>query len=228
MNERILVIDDETDLRTTLTDRLEGEGYQVRTSDNGNSGYQEAVSHTYDLIVLDVTMPGKNGFDVCRDIRRAGRTTPILMLTARDQLVDKILGLKLGADDYLVKPFEMLELTTRIEVLLRRTSYSCCEGDVTHQFGSVRIDLRGTAVFRKGDLVPLSAREFQLLRYLLQHRGSTVPRGEILREVWGYNSDTYTRTLDVHIFSLRQKIEDDPKKPGLILTVPGLGYKFAA
>ena len=215
MNERILVIDDESDLRTTLTDRLEGEGYEVRTSDNGNGGYQEAVSRTYDLIVLDVTMPGKNGFDVCRDLRRAGRTTPILMLTARDQLVDKILGLKLGADDYLVKPFEMLELTTRIEVLLRRASDSCSEGDMTHQFGSVRIDLRGTAVFRKGDLVPLSAREFQLLRYLLQHRGSTIPRGEILREVWGYHSDTYTRTLDVHIFSLRQKIEDDPKKPRL-------------
>jgi two-component system, OmpR family, alkaline phosphatase synthesis response regulator PhoP len=227
MNGSILVIDDERDLRTTLTDRLEGEGYEVRASDNGNSGYQKAVSGTYDLIVLDVTMPGKNGFDVCRDLRRAGRTTPILMLTARDQLVDKILGLKLGADDYLVKPFEMLELTTRIEVLLRRAAGSCSEGDTTYQFGSVRIDLRGTAVFRKGDLVPLSAREFQLLRYLLQHRGSTIPRGEILRDVWGYNSDTYTRTLDVHIFSLRQKIEDDPKKPGLILTVPGLGYKFA-
>jgi two-component system, OmpR family, alkaline phosphatase synthesis response regulator PhoP len=228
MNESILVIDDEKDLRTTLTDRLEGEGYEVRACDNGNSGYQEAVGHAYDLIVLDVTMPGKNGFDVCRDLRKAGRTTPILMLTARDQLVDKILGLKLGADDYLVKPFEMLELTTRIEVLLRRPAVSCREGDMTQQFGSVRIDLRGTAVFRKGDLVPLSAREFQLLRYLLQHRGSTITRGEILREVWGYNSDTYTRTLDVHIFSLRHKIEDDPKKPGLILTVPGLGYKFAA
>lgn len=228
MNGSILVIDDERDLRTTLTDRLEGEGYKVRGCDNGNSGYQEAVSRTYDLIVLDVTMPGKNGFDVCRDLRRAGRTTPILMLTARDQLVDKILGLKLGADDYLVKPFEMLELTTRIEVLLRRASDSCSGSDMTHQFGSVRIDLRGTAVFRKGDLVPLSAREFQLLRYLLQHKGSTIPRGEILREVWGYSSDIYTRTLDVHIFSLRQKIEDDPKKPGLILTVPGLGYKFAS
>jgi two-component system, OmpR family, alkaline phosphatase synthesis response regulator PhoP len=228
MNGSILVIDDERDLRTTLTDRLEGEGYNVRASDNGNSGYQEAVSRTYDLIVLDVTMPGKNGFDVCRDLRRAGRTTPILMLTARDQLVDKILGLKLGADDYLVKPFEMLELTTRIEVLLRRAAGSCSEGDMTQQFGSVRIDLRGTAVFRKGDLVPLSAREFQLLRYLLQHRGSTIPRAEILREVWGYSSDTYTRTLDVHIFSLRHKIEDDPKRPNLILTVPGLGYKFAA
>lgn len=228
MNENILIIEDEKDLRTTLTDRLQAEGYKVRASDNGSRGYQEAVNGNFDLILLDVMLPGKNGFDICRDLRKAGQTSPVLMLTARDQLVDKVLGLKLGADDYVVKPFEMLELVTRIEVILRRTSSSYADDDMVHQFGSVSIDLRGTAVFRKGDLVALSAREFQLLRYLLQHRGSTISRSEILREVWGYNSSTYTRTVDVHIFSLRHKIEDDPKNPGLIVTVPGLGYKFAA
>jgi len=192
-----LVIDDEKDLRTALTDRLEGEGYKVRVSDNENGGYQEAVGRTYDLIVLDVTMPGKNGFDVCRDLRRAGRTTPILMLTARDQLVDKLLGLKLGADDYLVKPFEILELTTRIEVLLRRAAGGCSAGDMTHQFGSVRIDLRGTAAFRKGDLVPLSAREFQLLRYLPQHRG---PRYRAARFCEMHGATIQTPTLALWTF----------------------------
>ncbi len=226
MNRNILVIEDEQDLRTTLTDRLEGEGYEVHSSANGIKGYEEALRGSFDLIVLDVMIPGKNGFDVCRDLRRAGRITPILMLTARDQLVDKVLGLKLGADDYVVKPFEMLELITRVEVLLRRASNHVADDDAVHRFGSVVIDLRGTAVFRNGELVALSAREFQLLRYLLQRRGSTVPRSEILKEVWGYSASTYTRTVDVHIFSLRQKIENDPKNPSLVVTVPGLGYKF--
>jgi two-component system alkaline phosphatase synthesis response regulator PhoP len=228
MNESILLIEDEEDLRMTLTDRLESEGYRVQSSGNGEEGLQEAVSGTFDLVVLDVMLPGKNGFDVCRDIRKAGRVMPILMLTARGQLVDKVLGLKIGADDYLVKPFEMMELTARIEALLRRAPAFAEQEDTVQQFGEVTIDVRGTSVSRSGKAVPLSAREFQLLRYLLEHRGTTLSRNIILKDVWGYNTGTFTRTVDVHIFSLRQKLENDPRNPALILTVPGLGYKFAS
>jgi two-component system alkaline phosphatase synthesis response regulator PhoP len=227
MNESILLIEDEQDLCTTLTDRLEGDGYKVHSTGNGETGYRMALEQSFDLIVLDVMLPGKNGFDVCRDIRKAGREMPILMLTARDQLVDKVLGLKIGADDYLLKPFEMLELTTRMEVLLRR-SHSSPATEEVQQFGDVRIDLRGTSVSRFGEPISLSAREFQLLRYLMEHRGSTLSRDVILKDVWGYGLGTQTRTVDVHVFSLRQKLEADPKKPSLILTIAGLGYKFAA
>jgi len=227
MNESILLIEDEQDLRTVLTDRLESDGYRVQSTENGQEGYQMAVDGNFDLVVLDIMLPGKNGFDVCRDIRKAGREMPILMLTARDQLVDKVLGLKIGADDYLLKPFEMLELTTRVEVLLRR-SPNRAPSDEVQQFGEVKIDLRGTMVSRSGDPISLSAREFQLLRYLIEHRGATLSRDVILKDVWGYGLGTQTRTVDVHVFSLRQKLEKDPKNPSLILTVAGLGYKFAA
>jgi two-component system alkaline phosphatase synthesis response regulator PhoP len=228
MYESILLIEDEEDLRLTLTDRLESEGYKLQFCGDGEEGYQQAVHGSFDVVVLDIMLPGKNGFDVCRDIRKAGRTMPILMLTARGQLVDRVLGLKIGADDYLIKPFEMAELLARIEALLRRSTTNPNRDDSVQQFGSLVIDLRGTSVSRAGEPVPLSAREFQLLRYLVEHRGATLSRDVILKEVWGYNTGTYTRTLDVHIFGLRQKLEDDPKNPQFILTVPGLGYKFSA
>lgn len=227
MYEHILLVEDEEDLRMTLTDRLESEGYQVRSSGDGKQGFEQAIGGNFDLVVLDIMLPGKNGFDVCRDVRKAGHTMPILMLTARGQLVDKVLGLKLGADDYLVKPFEMAELIARIEALLRRATATAPESPVL-QLGNLRIDLRGTEVSRAGEVVPLSAREFQLLRYFVEHRGTTLSRNILLKEVWGYSTGTYTRTLDVHIFSLRQKLEADPKAPQFILTVPGLGYKFSA
>jgi two-component system alkaline phosphatase synthesis response regulator PhoP len=150
------------------------------------------------------------------------------MLTARAQTVDKVVGLKIGADDYVTKPFEMMELMARIEALLRRAPMRTQEPDEVQQFGDLKIDLRGTEVSRDGKNVPLSAREFQLLRYLVENRGKTVSRGELLKEVWGYNAATYTRTVDMHVASLRQKIEDDPKQPQLVVTVPGLGYKFAS
>jgi two-component system, OmpR family, alkaline phosphatase synthesis response regulator PhoP len=225
MKEAILLVEDEQDLRTVLMDRLEDEGYDVRSCANGTTGYEEALKNDVDLILLDLMLPGKNSFDVCRDLRQAGLATPILMLSARDQLIDKVLGLKLGADDYVVKPFEMLELITRIEVLLRRSSKDTAHNGV-YQFGAVTIDLPGTAVLRHGQHVPLSAREFELLRYLIERRGLTISRAELLEKVWGYKASTYTRTVDVHIFTLRQKIEDNPRKPALIATVPGLGYKF--
>jgi two-component system, OmpR family, alkaline phosphatase synthesis response regulator PhoP len=226
MNENILVVEDEQDLRMTLSDRLESEGFAVDCAGDGVEGYEKATNGAFDLIILDVMLPRRNGFDVCRDLRQSGLSTPVLMLTARGQTVDKVLGLKIGADDYVTKPFEMLELMARVEALLRRAPAKPGGRDI-YQFGPIRIDLRGTEVTRDGNPISLSAREFQLLKYFVEHPGKTISRDELLRDVWGYSTETFTRTVDVHIASLRQKLEKDPKQPHLILTVQGLGYKFA-
>jgi two-component system alkaline phosphatase synthesis response regulator PhoP len=176
-------------------------------------------------MILDIMLPGRSGLDLCRDIRIAGVQTPILLLTARVETVDKVVGLKLGADDYITKPFNMLEVMARIEALLRRVPSGTSEG--VHQFGSIRIDMRGTTVMRDGISVQLSAREFQLLFYFVAYAGVTFSRDKILQDVWGYDVATLTRTVDMHVASLRQKLERDPKRPDLILTVAGSGYKFA-
>lgn len=227
MNENILLVEDEEALRMTLGDRLRSEGYAVEYACDGDEGLRKATSSPFDLVVLDVMLPRRNGVDVCRDIRQAGLITPILMLTARGLTVDKVLGLKIGADDYVTKPFEMMELMARIEALLRRAPSRPAGPVAIHQFGTLRIDLRGTELTNEGKAVALSAREFQLLRYFVENRGATLSRDRILTDVWGYSSETFTRTVDVHVASLRHKIERDPKQPEFILTVPGLGYKFA-
>jgi two-component system alkaline phosphatase synthesis response regulator PhoP len=224
MNENILLVEDEEALRMTLSDRLRSEGYVVDFAADGEEGLNKATGLPFDLIILDVMLPHRSGFDICRDIRSAGLATPILVLTARDQTMDKVLGLKLGADDYVTKPFDTLELMARIEALLRRVPGRASH--VVHQLGSIRMDVLGTEVTRDGKPVPLSAREFQLLRHFMEHPGVTLSRNELLHEVWGYEDGTFTRTVDVHIASLRQKLEKDPKRPELILTVPGMGYKF--
>jgi two-component system alkaline phosphatase synthesis response regulator PhoP len=224
MNEKILLVEDEAAIRMALSDRLESEGYIVECAVDGEKGYQQAVRNSYDILLLDVMLPKKSGFDLCRDLRGAGVNIPILMLTARDQVVDKVVGLRMGADDYLTKPFEPAELIARIEALLRRSRNPA--GDALRQYGALRIDLRGTIVTRDGKPVSLSAREYRLLEYFVTHCGVTLSRDELLREVWGYSTEVFSRTIDVHVGSLRQKIEPDPKKPQLILTVPGLGYKF--
>jgi DNA-binding response OmpR family regulator len=226
MSRRILLVEDEADLRMTLSDRLKSEGYQPEFAVDGNQGQQKALKGSYDLIILDLMLPQKNGFDVCRDLRKAGIMTPIIMLTARNQLVDKVLGLKIGADDYLAKPFEMLELLARVEAQLRRGQTPASAPAEIREFGRIRVDLRGTQVSRDGRPVQLSAREFQLLRYFVLHSGTTLSREVLLKEVWGYSEETFTRTVDVHVGSLRQKLEQDSKQPKLIVTVPGLGYKF--
>jgi two-component system alkaline phosphatase synthesis response regulator PhoP len=227
MNEKILLVEDEPGLRITLSDRLHSEGYQVETAADGEEGLERAAGGSFDLIVLDIMLPRKSGLDVCRDLRQRGFTTPILMLTARGQTVDKVIGLKLGADDYLTKPFEMPELLARIEALLRRARQAPAQPGSTHRFGSIQIDLRGTEVLRDGKQVPLSAKEFQLLRYFIEHPGETLTREKLLSDVWGYGETMSTRTVDVHVAWLRQKLENDPKQPQLIVTVHGLGYKFA-
>ena len=226
---RLLLVEDEPGLVMTMTDRLELEGYEVESVTDANSALQTASSNAYDAILLDVMLPGGTGFDVCRTLRQRGIQTPILMLTARGQVFDRVVGLKLGADDYLVKPFEMAELLARIEALLRRTSTSAIPAGAspeTYRFGDITVDFRRAEVTKGSQKLELSAREFKLLRYFIEHRGAALTRDELLNEVWGYNAMPSTRTVDVHVAWLRQKLEDNPRHPEYIHTVHGLGYKF--
>ena len=224
--KRLLLVEDEPGLVLTLTDRLTREGYAVDTTADGESGLERATREAFDLVVLDVMLPRMNGLDALRELRRRGIETPVIMLTARGQVVDRVVGLKLGADDYVTKPFEMAELLARIEAKLRRPPASPHPVD-GHRFGDVRIDFRRAEATRDGKAIDLSAREFQLLKYFIEHRGATLTREELLNEVWGYNAMPSTRTVDVHVAWLRQKIEPNPRHPQFILTVHGLGYKFA-
>jgi two-component system alkaline phosphatase synthesis response regulator PhoP len=223
--KRVLLVEDEPGLVMTLTDRLSREGYAVQHSADGESALERAASEAFDLVLLDVMLPRLNGFDMLRDLRKRGVDTPVIMLTARGQVVDKIVGLKLGADDYVTKPFDMLELLARIEAKLRRAPISVHPAD-GQGFGNISVDFRRAEVTKDGVPVEMSAREFQLLRYFLEHRGATLTREELLNQVWGYNSMPSTRTVDVHVAWLRQKIEPNPRHPQYILTIHGMGYKF--
>lgn len=224
MNEHILLVEDEEALRTVLEARFRSEGYVLKTAKDGEEGLQRAVNEPFDLIVLDVMLPYRSGFDVCRGIRQEGLATPILMLTVRDQAVDKVVGLKLGADDYLTKPFDPAELMARVEALLRRVPIRAGQG--VHQFGSLQVDARRGEVTRDGKPIRLTGREFQLLCYLMERAGTTVPRAELLQSLWGYSSGAFSRTVDVHVRALREKLEENPDRPELIVTVSGVGYKF--
>ena len=225
MSARILLVEDEPGLVMTLTDRLTSEGYQVETAGDAQSGLARASKEKFDLILLDVMLPGGSGFDVCRDLRQRSIKTPIIMLTARGQVIDKVLGLKIGADDYVTKPFEMMELLARVEVQLRRAGGVPISSD-SYQFGNVRVDFRRAEVYSGNTLVELSAKEFKLLRYLIEHRGAALSRDELLNEVWGYDAAVTTRTVDVHVAGLRQKLETNQRHPEFILTIHGVGYKF--
>ncbi|MBK5294614.1 MAG: response regulator transcription factor [Acidobacteriia bacterium] len=227
MPQKILLIEDEPGLVMTLSDRLQAEGYAVDHRGDGESGFAQALAENYDMILLDLMLPRKSGFDVCRDLRQKGIMTPVLMLTARDQTVDKVVGLKLGADDYVTKPFDMMELLARVEALLRRSLAKPDPTAGSYEFGNVKVDFRGAEVWKKGAILSLSAREFQLLRYLIEHDGETLSREKLLTDVWGYEALLNTRTVDVHMAWLRQKLEDNPKLPRYLLTVRGIGYKFS-
>ncbi len=223
---RILVVEDEVSLILTLGDRLRSEGYEVEAVEDGIEGWERARTGDFDLILLDVALPGRSGLDVCRDLRQEGVGTPILMLTARTQLTDKVVGLKIGADDYLTKPFDMIELLARVEALLRRTGRPL-GGPTSYAFGDIRIDTRSAEVKRGGETVEISSLEFKLLAYMVEKRGAVLSRDELLDKVWGYDATPTTRTVDVHVASLRQKIEPTPSHPRYILTVHGMGYRFA-
>ena len=227
---RILLIEDEEGLILTLTDRLESEGYEVVAASDGKTGFAAALDEIYDLIILDVMLPKKNGYDIARDLRQKGIVTPILMLTAKGETIDKVLGLKLGADDYLTKPFEVIELLARVEALLRRAPASAnghSNGNAFN-FGNVRIDFKRAEVVNNDAPVELSAMEFKLLQFLVENRGIVHSRDALLDAVWGYDAMPTTRTVDVHIAWLRQKLEENPRHPRFIQTVHGMGYKFAA
>jgi two-component system alkaline phosphatase synthesis response regulator PhoP len=227
MSSRILIVEDEPGLRVAVADRLRKEGYTVEAEADGLEGRRRAADEAFDLVILDVMLPRRSGFDICRDLRQRGLTVPILILTARHHLVDKVLGLKLGADDYVTKPFQMAELLARVEARLRRHDHA---GDVgastSYRFGDIVVDVRSTEVLRSGTPVELSAKEFKLLRYFIEHRGATLARNDLLNEVWGYDAMITTRTVDVHVAALRRKLEARPALPQFILTVRGLGYKF--
>ncbi len=224
--KRLLLIEDEPGLVLTLTDRLVREGYAVESSTDGESGLERAAGEAFDLVILDVMLPRLGGFDVLKELRRRNVETPVIMLTARGQVVDRVVGLKLGADDYVTKPFEMVELLARVEAKLRRAPVTPHPSE-GYQFGGVRVDFRRAEVTREGQPLELSAREFQLLKYFIEHRGATLTREELLNEVWGYNAMPSTRTVDVHVAWLRQKIEPNPRHPQFVITVHGMGYKFA-
>jgi two-component system, OmpR family, alkaline phosphatase synthesis response regulator PhoP len=223
---RILVVEDAEDLAVVLRDRFRREGCSVEIACDGESALRAAERNRHDLILLDVKLPGISGFDVCRELRQRNDATPILMLTARSETVDKIVGLQLGADDYVTKPFDMGELVARVEALLRRTSYGVPEGRLT--FGDIEVDLPGAEVRRRGTRLVLTAREFLLLRHLVENRGVVQSRDVLLKAVWNYDAALTTKTLDVHIAWLRQKLEEEPSRPKHIVTVRGLGYKFVA
>jgi two-component system, OmpR family, alkaline phosphatase synthesis response regulator PhoP len=224
---RILLVEDEPGLIVTLTDRLQSEGFEVVSAPDGKLGYEFAASEKFDLIILDVMLPKKNGYDVARDLRQKGIPTPILMLTAKGETIDKVLGLKLGADDYLTKPFEVIELLARVEALLRRVDpRGKGSSHDAFRFGDVTIDFKRAEVLRDREAVDLSAMEFKLLQYLIENRGSVHSRDHLLDAVWGYDAMPSTRTVDVHIAWIRQKLEPNPRRPQFIQTVHGIGYKF--
>lgn len=222
----ILIVEDEAFLARTLADRLLLEGYSVRTVPDGEHGLAAALTEPVDLMILDWMLPGRSGPDICQELRARGFTRPVLMLTARDQVGDKVLSFRLGADDYVTKPFAMAELVARVEALLRRVPQSAAAAAGVYAFGDVRVDLAKGEARRGGQLVRMPAREFQLLRYLLLHEQQLLSRERLLREVWGIRSGIFTRTVDVHIALLRRRLEPDPRHPLHILTVKGSGYRF--
>jgi two-component system alkaline phosphatase synthesis response regulator PhoP len=228
MNSRILLVEDEPGIVLTITDLLTAEGYAVESATDGPTGLTQALDERFDLIVLDVMLPGKNGFDICRELRQHGRDVAILILTAKSQLTDRVVGLKLGADDYMVKPFEPPELLARIAALLRRVKRENLTPVMRFEFGSVEIDFEKGMARKAGAPVGLAGKELELLRYLIDHRGAVVSREELLQAVWEYQPGVSSRTIDVHVAWLRQKLEDNPQCPRHIHTVRGVGYRFSA
>lgn len=224
--QRVFLVEDEPALARALSDMLTDNGYDVERCADGQEALGSANDRAYDLILLDVMLPSLDGFEVAARLRRSGTDTPILMLTARDELSDKVMGLKSGADDYLTKPFEADELLARIEALLRRASRDRGSDLRTHDFGGMRIDFTRRKIIRDAETLDLSDQESSLLRYLIENRSEVISRDTLLKEVWGYDTVPITRTVDVHIAWLRQKIEADARSPRFIVTVHGKGYRF--
>jgi len=222
---RILVIEDEPDMVLGLRKNLEWDGFDVVAAPDGETGLSLALGDHPDLILLDIMLPALSGLDVCRRLRNNGLNTPVIMLTARGQEIDKVLGLEIGADDYITKPFSIRELVARVRALLRRTSTETTQSDV-YRFGNIELSFSRHKAQKNGQALELSPREFGILKYFMLHRGETVTRDQLLDEVWGYDNFPLTRTVDNHIARLRQKIENNPAEPTYIITVHRVGYKF--
>jgi two-component system alkaline phosphatase synthesis response regulator PhoP len=227
MSRSILLIEDEPGLVVTVTDLLASEAYAIESARDGETGLKLALDPRFDLIILDVMLPGRNGFEICRGVRERGITVPILMLTARAQVTDRVVGLRIGADDYLVKPFDPAELLARVEALLRRSRKSSQPGVKQFEFGEIEVDFEKAEVRRNGHAVNLAGKELRLLRYLVENRGRVISRDELLRNVWEYACDVSSRTIDTHIAWLRQKLENNPQFPQYIHTIRGKGYRFS-
>ena len=221
----ILIVEDDPAMTVALRDGFEFEKYTVDMANDGDQGQRMASRGRYDVIILDVMLPKKSGLDVCRELRKSGNNTPIIMLTARGQEIDKVLGLKLGADDYITKPFSFMELLARAEAVLRRAP-SPAPTAAPFQFGDVTVDFKRHEARKAGQPIELSPREFQLLAFFIEHRGEIVTRETLLDAVWGGSSLPFTRTVDMHIAKLRKKIEDNPGDPKFLVTLHRLGYKF--
>jgi DNA-binding response OmpR family regulator len=225
MKTRILIVEDEPAMVAGLRDNFEYEGYDVISAQDGVSGLERALVEHPDLVVLDVMMPRMSGLDVCKHLKSKLPTLPIIMLTARGQEIDKVVGLELGADDYVTKPFSIRELMARVKAVLRRVSPPAVAPDI-YRFGDVEVNIRRNEVFRAGQPVELSGKEFALLAYFVAHPAEILSRDRLLDAVWGYDNYPNTRTVDTHILHLRQKLEPNPEEPRLFLTVHGSGYKF--
>ncbi len=226
MSSRILLVEDEPGLALTIADLLASDGHHVTTAHDGEAGFEKAVGEDFDLLVLDIMLPRKSGSAVCRELRQLGIDVAILMLTAKTQTADKVAGLKLGADDYLGKPFDPLELLARVEALLRRSRKENRIALKSFRFADIEVDFDRAQLSKAGKPVSMAARELQLLQYLIHHRGRVVPREEILQNVWEYNAGVSSRTIDVHVAWLRQKLEPSAQNPQHIHTVRGKGYRF--
>ena len=222
---KVLIIEDEPNMVLGLKDSCEYEGYEVAVARNGKEGLEKASTEKHDIILLDVMLPLMSGIDVCRTLRNRGIETPILMLTARSQETDKVVGLEVGADDYVTKPFSIKELLARIRAHLRRAAKQVVDIE-TFTFGDVELNFKKYVARKGGQPLDLSAREFEILRYLIRRRGEIVTRDQLLDEVWGYDSTPVTRTVDNHIARLRQKIELNPSDPKHIVTIHRIGYRF--
>jgi two-component system alkaline phosphatase synthesis response regulator PhoP len=222
---RILIVEDEPNMVAGLRDNFEFEGYTVITAPDGVAGLERALNESPDLVILDVMMPRMSGLDVCKQLKTKRPSLPIIMLTARGQEVDKVVGLELGADDYVTKPFSIRELLARVKAVLRRSKAIPKEQE-SYSFGEVQVNLKSCQVSRSGKELDFSSKEFELLKYFLCHPGEALSRDRLLEEVWGYDRFPTTRTVDAHIVRLRQKVEPRPEEPRFILTVHGTGYKF--
>ncbi len=226
----ILIVEDELHMRMGLKDNLEYEGYRVELAEDGEKGLQKIQSGSYDLIILDAMMPRMSGFDVCRQARKLGIKTPIIFLTAKGEEIDKVLGLEIGADDYITKPFSLRELIARVKAILRRVETSAPKQSkevITYAtIGRLQIDFKHYEAYENGEPVKLSHKEFDILKFLLENKNEIVSRADLLEFVWGYEAQPTTRTVDNFILKLRQKTETNPNDPKLILTVHGIGYKL--